>query len=281
MEQCFICGKRCLTLVYKNAGCNKWYLCKFCGNMIPIKEKTSVEVSEIWNNVRNSDDGYFDKRETYLNEAASIVYNIYRKFFEKKTSVFDVGCGYGNLLNILKKRGFNVCGIETDASTLNQHIKYGLKTHIGSIEQYNINGNYDIFMFNYSIYFITDIVKVMGKIKRCMNKDGIVCITIADLWTYKNNDSPGKSHAFYPNIYSLVKLMEICGFIVISIKKYKDSYYTVFGIDNKNDYTVKGINKYIYYYIYFLIKSKQMRFKIFGSVYNFIRKLFIWFIKKQ
>ena len=243
-----------------------WYLCKTCGNAFP-KPKASKEAIEYkWNNMRQEKQ-FFEKRMNVLDKAASKVFDYFKPYLKQRKNVLDVGCGFGNLARILQDNGFNVIGIETDATTKLQHLKYGLNTIIGSVEDIELEKKFDAIFLVYSIYFITDIKLALFKLQTMLNDNGIICLVIADFLSCENNEMPSSVHSFYPCKSSIYKLTEITGLKVIHKKSTRGS---IFYVINKEKTEFTKLKFFQSEYIYLLYKTKSIRYFLIGQV---IRKV--------
>lgn len=240
----------------------KWYLCKSCGNAFPDPEASKEAIEFKWNNMRTEED-FFEKRMDALDKSAIKVFEYFKPYLQHSKNILDIGCGYGNLAKILKDNGFNVIGVEADATTKLQHVKYGLDTIIGSIEDVSFKKKFDAVFIVYSIYFITDIKQALLKIKSLLNNDGIICIVIADFLRCENNEMPSSVHSFYPCKLSICKLMEAVGLKVIDLKSSRGG---IFCVIQKKSIKFTKLNFVQTTGIYFLYKTKRIRYLFIGQI---------------
>ena len=94
-------------------------------------------------------------------------------------SVFDVGCGEGTLLSLVKKKTDNVAGMDISRSSLNLCKKRGIKTFLGDLQDPNLKltGRYDVVLMGEVIEHIVDLEVAFNNIIKLLNKKGIVIIS--------------------------------------------------------------------------------------------------------
>lgn len=238
-----------------------WYLCKLCGNAFPEPQASKEAIEYKWNNMRHEED-FFEKRMAALDKSAIKVFEYFKPYLQYRQNILDIGCGYGNLARILKDNGFNVIGVETDTTTKLQHLKYGLNTRIGSIEDISFKKKFDAIFLVYSIYFVTDIKQALLRLKKLMNNNGIICIVIADFLRCENNEMPSSVHSFYPCKLSICKLMEVVGLKVVNLKSSRGG---IFCVIQKEPIKFTKLNFAQTTGIYFLYKTKRIRYLLVGQ----------------
>lgn len=139
-----------------------------------------------------------------------------------KSRILDVGCGNGQLIEILYHTGFkNVFGIDP-------YIKHDISISEGptvqKIKMEELNGKYDLIMYNHSFEHIFDQKSEMMHIKRNLTKNGRCLLRIpissSFAWNHYQTDwvqldSP--RHFYLHSIKSINLIAQRSGFLIEGI----------------------------------------------------------------
>ncbi|MCT7495755.1 class I SAM-dependent methyltransferase [Aliarcobacter cryaerophilus] len=243
-----------------------WYLCKECGNGFQFPKQNDRVMIDMWNAL---DQGAYESVSKNREASSKRLFNYFYEYLSEKKSVLDIGCGHGYLLNEFKQIGFDVFGIDIDNKTKVSHDRLGIDSIIGQVEHIELQKKYDIVFSTNSIYFIQNPVKFLKKIKSYLNEDGFLCLALADFLSNSDNSLPNYGLAFYPNYYSIEYILSLAGYKVISKEKKLSNILIVCKIDEK-----VALPKINIFKIYFLIKTKKIRYCIFGIPVRILHKLF-------
>jgi ubiquinone/menaquinone biosynthesis C-methylase UbiE len=96
---------------------------------------------------------------------------------EKKQFILDLGCGYGDLLVTLHKRGYkHLLGIEPDPKFRKIFNEKGINVLNGSISKTNLKDNYvDVVIVNQVFHHIIDYQSAVEEISRILKPGGFLC----------------------------------------------------------------------------------------------------------
>lgn len=285
MKHCNLCGSSANVLMkrdrildeemkkWNNQEWQEWYLCKKCGNIFPVPNTPMSIIADTWNNNRTVySEEFLIKHFEYLNKVSAGIINQYWSYIKSKRTVLDVGCGYGNLIMLLNKKGFKTLGIDVDKSTKKYHEKYDLDTIIGSVENIPIEKKFDVIFLNYSIYFISNLNNFIMKCKEHLDDNGILCITMANYLHCANKDVPTRSHTFFPIKESIEVFMILSGFNILSVKSKKGSVYMIF----EKQKSKQNLPKINVFKIYLLYKTKKIRYSLYTPIIllkNIVKKI--------
>lgn len=102
-------------------------------------------------------------------------------FFDKKSKILDLGCGYGFLIVFMRKLGFNIVGCDTDGSSIEvakkilseNGISPGLAVINGKKLPYRDN-SFDLIYLNHVLVYVNNLPDFFKEIKRILKKGGKV-----------------------------------------------------------------------------------------------------------
>ncbi|MHB8814265.1 MAG: class I SAM-dependent methyltransferase [Steroidobacteraceae bacterium] len=92
--------------------------------------------------------------------------------------LLDVGCGYGAFLAAMKKRGWQVTGIDFDPAAVDAARKtYGLDVRAGTIESMGAVGpNYDVVTASHVIEHVPDPIAFLRKCRTLLRPGGLLVL---------------------------------------------------------------------------------------------------------
>lgn len=127
---------------------------------------------------------YFAERNQYVDrwaEFSSVFQKIVDKIqaFKPQGSLLDVGCSVGILLDVARKNGFDVKGVEvsTWASEFARQKGFDVVTG-GLLEAAYPEKSFDVVVLNHVLEHILDPVEILLEVKRIMKDDGLLVIGV-------------------------------------------------------------------------------------------------------
>ena len=186
--------------------------------------------------------------EEFLTSLYPVTYYSYQDFYEKKQSFFkrfvkkyllnirtfdpvfkspgkmlDIGCGSGQFLFSMKKKGWEVHGVEVNenAAKLGNELE-NLNIHIGSLLTSNYEtDSFDYIRSNHSFEHMTNPKEVLTEIHRILKPGGKLLIGVHNIdsfnarffkkyWWYLG----APTHTFNYSVATLSKMLDQCGFNV-------------------------------------------------------------------
>ncbi len=145
--------------------------------------------------------------------------------YKKKGIVLEIGCATGSFLNEMKKKGWEVEGIEMDEKSVKYAKKNGLNVHLGDIVDYDFGPNkYDLILMFMVLEHLYNPLEVLKKCRNIITKDGYLVLSIPNSGSWEFKFFKGLWHALQPpnhlyfyNKKSIRKLLEISGFKIVKI----------------------------------------------------------------
>lgn len=154
-------------------------------------------------------------------------------YCSKRGSILDVGAARGGMLNVFKKYGWRVSGIEIseDASQKAKSL-YGIELFCGTIENYVIENKFDVITFYQSLEHIPNPNEVMKKVFDLLDPGGILVIEVPNINTIENKISRKLKlrhydiprHVNHFSIGTLSTLFKRNGFEIIASENYWSIY---------------------------------------------------------
>lgn len=125
-----------------------------------------------------------DVRILQNDEASRLIYNrVINSHLGKGSNVLEVGCGSGWLSLELKRKGFNVIGLDPCFSCLKMAKNYAISkglyveyVHADAALPIFKNGIFDAVFAFHSLHHVEDVSKVVKNIRRWLRQDGMIAI---------------------------------------------------------------------------------------------------------
>ena len=176
-----------------------------------------------------------------------------KNIINKDSSIIDIGCAKGGLLQTLKNRGYNnLYGIEASNDAIKNLKKYNIDGKSISIFNIkNINKKFDVVILTQVLEHIYDLAFIKNIIYDILNENGILYIDIPDSTSYIIN----KLNSYYyfdlehinhfstktlEYLFDNLSLIETGNVIFDNVSNIKA--YTIYGIFQKNN-NIKKIHK--------------------------------------
>jgi len=171
---------------------------------------------ESWDRLKSMDP-YTNDEVRDPNCYAVKVFNNLKDYLSKDSKIIDIGCGAGELLILLKENGLNnLTGVEPSkecCDRLRSH--YDINCIDGTLLTATYSGEYDCVILHAVLEHLADPRKALEKAKSVLKPDGIIYLTVPDLFGYEYEDKFSLfwfAHTFYPSRKSLKMLLNNTGF---------------------------------------------------------------------
>ena len=184
---------------------------------------------------------------SHTNSRASITDRVYqvarswtlrRKYrliqrFHKGGHVLDLGCGTGEFLGYLKKRGFLVDGIEINSHARESALtNYGVRPH-SNLDELTAGAEFQVITLWHVLEHLPDPGLVLKRLFALLKRDGVVIIAVPDRESWDAHhygehwaawDVP--RHLYHFRRQDVVRLLEEHGFVLLRTKPmWLDAFY--------------------------------------------------------
>lgn len=143
--------------------------------------------------------------------------------------LLDVGCGGGRFLKRMKRRGWQVEGIDFDAqATKKVTARFGIKTHVGDLTQCALPADsFDVITMSQSIEHLYDPNAVLRESLRILKPGGLLVMTTPNVMSigakefgasWRGWEAPRHLHLF--SVPSLQRLTQKAGFEISEARTY-------------------------------------------------------------
>ena len=132
-------------------------------------------------NPKKSRIGMYEKQKLLFKNLFKPVVKSVGKYF-KKGGVLDVGCSSGLLLGLLRKKGYEIRGIEPDKTAYQSAKKtFGKRIFHGTLAEYlktRAKRKFDIIIYNHVLEHISDINTEIQLVRKILKHKGLLVIGV-------------------------------------------------------------------------------------------------------
>jgi 2-polyprenyl-3-methyl-5-hydroxy-6-metoxy-1,4-benzoquinol methylase len=133
---------------------------------------------KIYNDISSPNDEYFNQR---LGVAKKLLLQINKKKTINNSSVLDVGCSSGSLVNMVNDFGGYGEGLDLNEDFIAFGLSKGLSLFVGTIHDLDNTKKYDIVVYRHVFEHIADINLELEKIYDLLNPNGLLYIEVPGL----------------------------------------------------------------------------------------------------
>ncbi len=204
---CGICGKDAETRrfardIEREGGCYDVYFCLHCQVGFTVPVPSSEVLSRLYaSGSYRSDDGtrFSVVLESFVRYFTAGKARKIRKFHRGRGALLDVGCGRGLFLDIMKKDGWHVTGVEFNEETASYaQMVYGINVITPQAMVALPDESYDVIMLNHVLEHMQDPAAVLRTCLRLLKKHGLLVIAVPNMSSLQAGF--GKSNWFHLDI---------------------------------------------------------------------------------
>lgn len=242
------------------------YFCKGCNVGITIPMPSSEELSRLYTGNYRSISG---KRFNPFIELFIYIFRLQRKRriekYIKRGSILDIGCGRGLFLDIMRKNGWGVTGVEFNKETASYASEtYGINVIAGNPMEWGLDDeSFDVITMNHVLEHVHKPVEIIGECKRLLRRGGLLVVAVPNIYSLQASagkgiwfhlDIPYHLHHFSED--GLHSLLNKSGFKILKIRRF-DLEYNPFGW-LQTLLNLSGIRENL---LYNLLKNPELKIK--------------------
>jgi SAM-dependent methyltransferase len=196
-----------------------WLLCRRCGNGYPTRQPDLAALSAIWAASRRDGnvDGDEEKsrwayRRQFSRTVAERSYALYGSLTRTPGRFLDIACGLGETVREFAAHGWDAEGIDADPTVQPLHAEIGIRSRIGQFESVAFEGRYDLIHIAHAIYFMTDPIAFLARVKERLAPGGHFGVVLANFMAAVDPGRPSYAHSFFPTGASMEYALAMAGF---------------------------------------------------------------------
>lgn len=144
--------------------------CSYCG--LGITTQQPLQTGDY-----HRDGEYISEHKLFQNIFARRV-SLIEKYHPKKGRVLEIGSSTGELLSILKDKGWEVLGIELSAKAAKIAQGRKIPTQVLPFEQFKNSGKFDVVIINHTLEHLKNPKQIIQKISELLLSGGLVLISV-------------------------------------------------------------------------------------------------------
>ncbi len=164
---CLICGEQ--LKFFCRIGEQEIYRCPSCG--LGVTKNLPSQKGDY-----HRDETYREEKELFTNIFLKRIKIISQ--FKKTGRVLEIGCSTGIMLELLRRSGFQVMGIEMSKTAAYEAKKKGLDIIIGKFEEIKFKDNFDVIILNHTLEHLENPREIIEKCRMFLNDRGILYIDV-------------------------------------------------------------------------------------------------------
>lgn len=147
-----------------------------------------------------------------------------KKYLSSKKSVLEIGCSAGGILEVFRKHGHDIVGVDYDPDVVSYGNSRGLNLYCGHSQQLGseFSGKFDVIILSHVFEHFTDINSELNQIKRLLKEDGRLFIEVPGIYSSLGEtqndflDFIEFDHVYYFGLNTLEQTLRIFGFTMLA-----------------------------------------------------------------
>lgn len=197
--------------------------CEDCGMIYAGDIIAAMSLDEYYDNLSK-----YETKDYFLSAEAKVIYkkiiSFVEQYINKNDHILEIGCGSGNLLYLLKEKGYNnLAGIEPSQNNVEGIAeRWNIQCYTGSLGE-DIselkNKQYNLVIMSCVLEHILDLGGAMDQLCRCIRNNGYLFLAIPDITSWSTvtdlYQQFSVEHVNYFSLQSLNNLLGKLGFVCV------------------------------------------------------------------
>ena len=178
-EKCELCGSTDIHHFFSTASSINIFKCYACKIKFMNPQYTDEYLADYYSKYTHTDSEW--NEELFLSHQFCL--NLIEQHNNSKGKLFDIGCGYGHLIDLARKRGWEAIGYDVDCSTVDR-IKYKLNLQIycGDFLKLELEENYfDVITMLHVIEHLKNPQDYLKIISHILKDNGIFFLALPNI----------------------------------------------------------------------------------------------------
>ncbi len=178
-EKCDLCGSTDIHHFFTTASPINIYKCSSCKIKFMNPQYTDEHLADYYSKYTHSASEW--NEELFLSHQFCL--NLIEGFTKSKGRLFDIGCGYGHLIEVAKKRGWEATGYDVDCATVERiKNKLGLEIYCGDFLKLKLENNYfDVITMLHVIEHLKNPHEYLNIISKTLKNNGTFFLALPNI----------------------------------------------------------------------------------------------------
>lgn len=222
---CILCNSES-SILYQRRDDDCIFKCLKCGLLFVSPQPTKEKLRQYY---KDFEPDYLLKYKDEVIRKGKMILKMVGGF-KRNGQLLDVGCGYGFFMDLARKNGWKVLGVEISlfASEFARR-NFGLDIFTGELAEANLRENYfDLISLQHILEHLPDPLKDLSTIRSKLRDDGLLVVIVPNSlsliarcvkidWLCLAE----KTHLFHYSKSTLKKLLKKSGFYTVIIKTFE------------------------------------------------------------
>ncbi len=222
---CILCGSEAGT-IYRRNDDDCILKCFKCGLLFVSPQPTEEKLRQYYRDFEP--DYQFKYKDEAVKRGKKILKII--QGFKKNGRLLDVGCGHGFFMDVARKKGWNVSGVEISPTASEfARSNFSLDVFTGELSEADLKDSYfDLISLQHTLEHLREPLKDLSTVRNKLRDDGLLVVAVPNSLSLMARCAKinwlclaEKTHLFHYTKSTLAKLLVKSGFRIIIVKTFE------------------------------------------------------------